>query len=177
MTAWVDWWKEDRLYLMETGLLPALPRLLAKALGLWSGTANMGVWSFGVLGFDDCPGRLVMERGGGLAHERIAQGGGAFHERSMARMRELTAAVGGKLIVPPELLAAPGRMTVHPLGGAAMADSPERGVVDANGEVFGHPGLFVADGSLLPTPVGRAPSMTIAALAERVAERMTSSES
>ena len=32
--------------------------------------------------------------------------------------------------------------------------------------------LFVADGALLPEPTGRNPSMTIAALAERVADAM-----
>jgi cholesterol oxidase len=31
----------------------------------------------------------------------------------------------------------------------------------------------VADGSILPGPVGVNPSMTIAALAERIAERLT----
>ena len=55
------------------------------------------------------------------------------------------------------------------LGGAALADNPGMGVTNRFGEVFGHPGLYIADGSLLPTPTGVAPSMTIAALAEHVA--------
>ena len=58
-------------------------------------------------------------------------------------------------------------VSVHPLGGAPVADSIERGVVDHTGEVFGHRGLFVADGSLYPAAPGLPPSMTIAALAER----------
>jgi cholesterol oxidase len=45
-------------------------------------------------------------------------------------------------------------------------------VTDPYGEVFGHPGLYVADGSLMPTPLGAAPSMTIAALAEVVVEHL-----
>jgi choline dehydrogenase-like flavoprotein len=40
---------------------------------------------------------------------------------------------------------------------------------DHRGEVFGYPGLFVADGSLYPRSPGIGPSMTIAALAERQA--------
>jgi cholesterol oxidase len=40
--------------------------------------------------------------------------------------------------------------------------------------VFGCEGLHVADGSILPGPVGVNPSMTIAALAERIAEDMAS---
>jgi cholesterol oxidase len=38
--------------------------------------------------------------------------------------------------------------------------------------VFGVPGLYVADGSVMPGPVGANPSLTIAALAERFAQRM-----
>ncbi|NUQ47355.1 MAG: GMC family oxidoreductase, partial [Phycisphaerae bacterium] len=64
-------------------------------------------------------------------------------------------------------------MTVHPLGGCGLADSPERGVCDPNGRAFGCPGLHVADGSVLPTPCGCPPSMTIAATAERIAEMLT----
>lgn len=53
-----------------------------------------------------------------------------------------------------------------------MAESPRHGVVDAWGEVHGRPGLFVADGSVMPGPVGPNPSFTIAALADRFAGRM-----
>lgn len=56
--------------------------------------------------------------------------------------------------------------TAHILGGAVIAGGPERGVVDARGEVFGHPGLFVIDGSMIPANLGVNPSLTIAALAE-----------
>ena len=36
--------------------------------------------------------------------------------------------------------------------------------------MFGHPGLHVVDGSIMPGPVGPNPSLTIAALADRVAD-------
>ena len=62
--------------------------------------------------------------------------------------------------------------TVHPLGGCAVGRTPEDGVVDHRGEVFGHPGLYVADGSLYPRSPGVPPSLTIAALAERQAALM-----
>jgi len=61
-------------------------------------------------------------------------------------------------------------ITVHPLGGCAMAEGEHAGVVDATGECFGHPGLHVADGSVMPGPVGPNPSLTIAALADRFAD-------
>lgn len=60
-------------------------------------------------------------------------------------------------------------VTVHPLGGAPMGRDPSVGVCDAHGQVFGHPGLYVADGAAMPGPVGPNPSLTIAAHADRVA--------
>jgi cholesterol oxidase len=49
-------------------------------------------------------------------------------------------------------------------------------VVDHRGQVFGAPGLFVADGAVLPRPTGRNPSLTIAAVAERSADLMIREE-
>jgi cholesterol oxidase len=59
-------------------------------------------------------------------------------------------------------------VTVHPLGGAPMAASPRDGVCDQYGEVFGHDNLFVADGAVMPGPVGTNPSLTIAAFSDRM---------
>jgi cholesterol oxidase len=56
--------------------------------------------------------------------------------------------------------------TAHILGGCCMGPSPEKGVVGFNGEVFGHPNLFVADGSVVPANLGVNPSLTITALSE-----------
>jgi cholesterol oxidase len=63
-------------------------------------------------------------------------------------------------------------ITVHPLGGCPMGRNQKEGVVDPYGEVFNYPGLYVADGSVMPGPVGPNPSLTIAALADRFAERL-----
>jgi cholesterol oxidase len=63
-------------------------------------------------------------------------------------------------------------ITVHPLGGCPMGRDEGEGVVDAHGEVFNYPGLFIADGSVMPGPVGPNPSLTIAALANRFADRI-----
>jgi cholesterol oxidase len=63
-------------------------------------------------------------------------------------------------------------ITVHPVGGCPMARDEREGVVDSFGRVFGYPGLYIADGSVLPGPVGPNPSTTIAALAHRFAEQL-----
>ena len=66
-------------------------------------------------------------------------------------------------------------VTVHPLGGCPASASPNEGVVDPWGQAHGVPGLWVVDGAALPGPVGPNPSLTIAAFADRAAERMINS--
>ena len=66
-------------------------------------------------------------------------------------------------------------MTVHPLGGCPMGDDPARSVVDDAGRVRGYSGLYVLDGSIVPTALGVNPSKTIAALAERGVDSMLAS--
>ncbi|TQM71575.1 cholesterol oxidase [Actinomadura hallensis] len=58
-------------------------------------------------------------------------------------------------------------MTAHFLGGCAIGDSPETGVIDAYHRVYGHPGLHVVDGSAVSANLGVNPSLTITAQAER----------
>ena len=57
--------------------------------------------------------------------------------------------------------------SAHFIGGMPIADTPERGVVDPYQRVFGHPGLHVMDGSVMPANPGVNPSLLITALAER----------
>ena len=60
-------------------------------------------------------------------------------------------------------------ITPHPLGGCNMGNDPNTGVVDFKGQVFNYPGLYVADGAIVPKAIGLNPSRTIAALAEHIA--------
>jgi cholesterol oxidase len=57
--------------------------------------------------------------------------------------------------------------TAHVLGGCVMARSPEDGVVDHRGRVFGYDNLYVCDGSVLSANLGVNPSLTITAITER----------
>lgn len=56
--------------------------------------------------------------------------------------------------------------TAHILGGCVPGEDPDSGVVDAGFEVFGYPGLYVLDGSVVAANLGVNPSLTIASLAE-----------
>jgi cholesterol oxidase len=58
-------------------------------------------------------------------------------------------------------------MTAHFIGGCAIGDSPERGVVDPYQRVYGYEGLHIADGSAISANLGVNPSLTITAQAER----------
>ena len=62
-------------------------------------------------------------------------------------------------------------VTAHILGGAQIGGDPSSGVIDAQHQVFGYPGLYVVDGSAIPANVGVNPSLTITALAERAMSR------
>ena len=57
-------------------------------------------------------------------------------------------------------------LTAHILGGCPMGANAQEGVVDKHGRVFGHDGLYVVDGSIIPANLGVNPSLTITALAE-----------
>lgn len=91
--------------------------------------------------------------------------------RQMERaMRAISEAAGGRYAASP-LYRWPFRRvaTAHPLGGCPMGEDPATSVVDDCGEVWGYPGLYVVDGSIVPTALAVNPSLTIAALAERSA--------
>ena len=53
----------------------------------------------------------------------------------------------------------------------------EHGVVDGRNEVYGHPGLFVIDGSMIPANLGVNPSLTITALAEHAMSQVPDKKS
>jgi cholesterol oxidase len=57
-------------------------------------------------------------------------------------------------------------MTAHILGGVPMGESVEKAVINMDFEVFGAPGIYVVDGSVLPANPGLNPSLTITAMAE-----------
>jgi choline dehydrogenase-like flavoprotein len=58
----------------------------------------------------------------------------------------------------------------HPMGTCRMSGSPATGAVGPHGELFGAPGVYVADASTLPSCVGVNPQVTIMAFATRTAE-------
>jgi cholesterol oxidase len=67
-------------------------------------------------------------------------------------------------------------ITAHPLGGCPMGNDYLEGAVDPFGRVFAgdgsvYDGLYVTDGSVIPSALGVNPLITISALTERFVER------
>lgn len=94
-------------------------------------------------------------------------------------IRRHARALGGSFLTNPlwRFVDSKPLITAHPLGGCPLGDDYTQGAVDEYGRVFAgdgsvHDGLFVADGSLIPTALGVNPFMTISALSERIADRL-----
>jgi choline dehydrogenase-like flavoprotein len=65
-----------------------------------------------------------------------------------------------------------GLLTTHVQGTCRMGSEPERSVVDSNGESWDVKRLYVGDGSLIPRTLSVNPSLTIMALADRLAAHL-----
>ncbi len=87
-------------------------------------------------------------------------------------MQRIADASGGRYAPLPTWSIFRRPITVHPLGGCRISESADQGVVSPRGEVHGYPGLYVADGSVIPSSIGFHPAMTIAAVSEHIAEGM-----
>jgi choline dehydrogenase-like flavoprotein len=111
----------------------------------------------------------------------------ATFRRGIELLCELYAAAGATALYPPvegagemdarELRALPSDirprdltlMAFHPLGTARADARPAHGVVDGDLKLHGTEGVYVADGSVVPSSIGVNPQITIMALATRLA--------
>jgi choline dehydrogenase-like flavoprotein len=91
------------------------------------------------------------------------------HKLLVARMREALRAAGFPLVLTKPF---DRRTPSHQCGTIRMGSDPSRAPVGPDGRAFDHPNLFVVDASVLPTSAAVNPSLTVAALALRAAERV-----
>ena len=119
----------------------------------------------------DIPGGQMSLRDGLLNIDWTARRSQEFFRQLMSTMRDVTGVLQASF-VPNPTWALQRVITVHPLGGCPMGRDENEGVVNSYGEVFNYPGLHIADGSVMPGSVGPNPSLTIAALADRFADRI-----
>src|SRR5262245_40040971 len=129
-----------------------------------------------VVAHDDASGRLRLQNnhvivdwpGYSNAPERV---------RAELKVKAMIQSMGGVFVGNPFAMTAFGgnRIIAHPLGGCAMGETVEKGVVAPDGRVFDptkgpkgvYDGLYVCDGAAVPSAIGVSPLLTITALAER----------
>jgi cholesterol oxidase len=123
------------------------------------------------MGRDSADGRIELRRPGHrLAVRWDTPGNLPLYAAETAACRELVTELGGRLTLAPNWRFLGQPSAPHNLGGCRMGERAAEAVVDADGRVFGYPGLHVLDGAIIPGAVGVNPSHTIAAVAERCIE-------
>ena len=124
------------------------------------------------MGLDTPDGVLDIDGDGDLTLDWPEGHSRALYEQAVALGREVAHELGARFLEDPLVSLFRHFVTVHPLGGCPMGRTWREGVVDPWGRVHGRPNLHIADGSVMPGPVGANPSLTIAALADRFADGM-----
>jgi cholesterol oxidase len=182
------WWRTHRFIIEDTGTAPMgaakypLRReggdgrywgpQIKDLLRLHYATDMVGLGGMGIDGGD---GRVTIDADGKARLDwtkPLVPGDRTFElvEAIRAACRLIAEAGGGELLHEKEWSDDRRMLGVHPLGGCRMGRSREAGVVDAAGAVFGYPGLYVVDGSIMPGAIGVNPSLTIAAIAEKLSD-------
>ncbi|HEY1592210.1 MAG TPA: GMC family oxidoreductase [Solirubrobacteraceae bacterium] len=92
------------------------------------------------------------------------------NEESLRFATEVLSAAGAKRVFHTDVL------STHIQGGCRMGSDPLRSVVDANGESHDVKRLFVGDSSVFPRTPAVNPSLTIMAMASRLADHLDRGE-
>jgi hypothetical protein len=137
-----------------------------------------------IMGHDDAKGMLHLKDDFILGDARIAidwddVGRQPVFAQINEEIRRHARALGASFMPNPlwNFVTVRNLITAHPLGGCPLGEDYMHGAVDEFGRVFAgdgavYEGLFVADGSLIPSALGVNPFMTISALSERIADRI-----
>jgi cholesterol oxidase len=139
------------------------------------GTCELSACLLPLLGMGrDIPNGRMSLHGDSLQLDWIKQKSSPYFDRLREKMIAISDALGATFVDDP-LWYLSRVISVHPLGGCPMGLDESEGVVDSYGQVFNYPGFYIADGSIMPGPVGANPSLTIAALSDRFADRIIES--
>ncbi len=140
-----------------------------------------------IMGRDDAKGMLHLKRSFLEQDEHVAVDWDNVGRQPVftlinEEIRRHARALGGSFMTNPlwNFVTVRNLITAHPLGGCPLGEDYMQGAADEFGRVFAgdgsiHPGLFVADGSLIPSALGVNPFLTISALSERIADRLVRS--
>lgn len=171
--------EESTATVTDTGLAARARRLWRTVVSIFGGPhagATEDSMTYLVMGHDDAGGRCSLDDDENLRISWPGVGTSAFYENANTMLEESTARLGADYVPNPTWSEVLGDelVTVHPLGGCGMGDDAGTGVVNDRGQVFAgtqgadvHDSLYVADGAIVPVPLGVNPLLTISALAER----------
>ena len=157
-------------WVFKLGLLSRPSRLHAKNAGDPAHMTNLFA-----IGRDNANGMIGLRNGRLDITWNYAQENTILIDKMLGAMQEVSKVYRGSFAPLLTWALFKRIVTVHSLGGCRLSESPERGVVSPFGEIHGYPGLFVADGSVIPTSIGFHPVMTISAVSERIAEAVINS--
>lgn len=142
----------------------------------------MGTSWFNCMGRDDATGKFDLDND--RLRLRFAQRIADHPTFKMAEdiLRGMATAMNGKFHPFPlwdglQPFVSRKLVVTHPLGGCPIGDSSSDGAVNGKGQVYNtasggqtvNPGLYVADGSIVPGPLAVNPTLTIVSMALRVA--------
>ncbi len=105
--------------------------------------------------------RLTSKQGHGEPNPTWIPAGNEVTRRIAKKIDGVAGGTWGELFNIP--------LTAHFLGGAAIGDGPEHGVIDPYQRVYNYPTLHVMDGAAISANLGVNPSLSITAQAERAA--------
>ncbi|MDB4935930.1 MAG: family oxidoreductase [Labilithrix sp.] len=131
--------------------------------------------TMGCLAIDACEGEISLARSGtgcDVSWRETSATTEARWKAAVDAMRRIYEALGGEMYL--DAYRKDGTVsTAHPLGGCRMTERGDAaGVVDTCGESLRNRNLFVVDAAVIPSALGVNPSLTIAAVAESIADRL-----
>ncbi|MGM0576241.1 MAG: GMC family oxidoreductase [Myxococcota bacterium] len=194
-SAWSDAWEHEKITLVGLFIPPSVIAATLPGFGPEHARRAEQMPHMAMMG------GLIHDEGGGVIRRgpgrepfvtyRMSRGDRAAIPRVMRIMAETFLAAGAREVYLPILghepvdadglsrmdleKVPPGRIecaSQHPLGSCRMGTSPERSVVDPDGQAWDLRDLYVVDGSVTPTSLGVNPQLSIMSIATHLAWKM-----
>ena len=167
----------------------SLPYIGARHRALMDSVRNLS--QFGLMVSDSSRGRVREVAGTVFVQYDLNEADTRAFKRGIEVLADIYWAAGATRVYPPiaglpelrpdgmgalrrlELRAAQlSLMAFHPLGTCRMGADPDAAPVDPDGALRGYEGVYLTDGSIVPSSLGVNPQITIMALATRIAYRL-----
>jgi choline dehydrogenase-like flavoprotein len=146
-----------------------LPEIGTRHLELMKGYRHLASMEVAIR--DEATGRLRIGRGGLIIDKALTAADRNKAKAGVGIIKDLLASVGATEIIPCRQ-----SFALHPMGGCALGDDPQRSVVGPDFAVHGCPNVYAADSSVFPSAPGINPSLTIMALSRKAARTILGKE-